>query len=108
MRPIPPKLREEIAADPFMSRCAITGSTTEKIDWHHNLIFAGRQVNEAFAILPLSRSVHDRANDPDIKEKLDWIMLNRATNEQLARYSRVVNYKARRDKLNEKYGAYNA
>lgn len=104
MRKIPPDLRSKMAADPFMKRCCITGSTWGKIDWHHNLIYAGRQVNEDWAILPLLRSVHDRISDPEIKDKCDWVMLNRATDEQLEPYCKVVNLIRRRTILNSIYG----
>jgi hypothetical protein len=104
MRPIPQALRRQLAEDPFMSRCCITGSVAEKIDWHHNLIFAGRQVNEAWAILPLARSIHDRVFSPEIKERCDWIMLNRATDDQLRPYCRVIDYIALKKRLNAKFG----
>lgn len=104
MRAIPVKLREEMAADPFYKRCCISGATNEKIDFHHNLIFGHRQVNEKFAILPLAKSIHD-----DIvyhKEKCDWIMWNRASDEQIARYSKAINYKLVKERLNKKYGIF--
>lgn len=106
MRPIPNKLRAEMAADPYYQRCAITGRPkgAVKIEWHHNLIYAGRQVNEKWCILPISEAIHIRARERDMKEKLDWVMLNRGTDEELQRYSKVENLIARRAKLNEKYG----
>lgn len=76
--------------DPFYSRCCITGSTSEKIDWHHNLIFAGKQVNEKFCILPLAHSIH--RDIVKYKKQCDEIMLRRATYEELARYSKAINY----------------
>lgn len=106
MRPIPQKLKDEIAADPFYKRCCISGrpATSTKIDWHHNLIFAGRQVNEKWCILPLAKEVHD--NIARYKEKCDWIMLNRATDDDLIRYSKAENLMRKRDILNRKYGAF--
>ena len=104
MRKIPPELREEMANDKFYSKCCITGKTNEKIDWHHNLIFGGKQVNEKFCILPLAKSVHDRI--VEYKEKCDWIMWNRATDEEIERYSKANNYKFERDRLNKIYGLY--
>ena len=95
-----------MSADPWMKRCCITGATNEKIDWHHNLIWAGRQVNEAWAILPLARSVHEQVHKPEIKEKCDWVMLNRARDEQLLPYCRAINYIRLRDVLNQKFGQY--
>ena len=94
-----------MAQDPFYKRCCLTGSMNVKIEWHHNLIFAGRQVNEKWCILPLWEKVHAQANKPEIKEKLDWIMLNRATDAELERYSKATNLKTKRDKLNKKYGS---
>lgn len=94
-------------ADPWMHRCAITGTPHGKIEWHHNLIHAGRQVNEDWAIIPLYEDVHDAIEgDMELKERVDWIMLNRATDEQLAPYCKAINYIRRRDTLNQKYGQY--
>lgn len=90
--------------DLFYRRCCITGAMNVKIEWHHNLIFAGRQVNEKWCILPLAEDVH--ADIVKHKEKCDWIMLNRATDEELARYSKAENLKVKRDRLNKKYGPY--
>lgn len=94
----------ELSKDPYYSRCALTGKTNKqtKIDWHHNLIYAGKQVQEKFAIVPLSRDIHN--NIVKHKEKVDWIMLNRATDEELERYSKAIDYKRERDRLNEIYG----
>lgn len=104
MRPIPASLKREMENDPFYKRCCITGTTSGKIDWHHNLIFGGKQVNEKFCILPLSKEVHDKI--VQYKERCNWIMLNRATDDQLRKYSKVVPYIEMRDKLNKKYGVY--
>lgn len=92
-------------ADPWMHRCCITDTTIGKIDWHHNLIHAGSQVNEAWCILPLHEDVHDKMTS-ELKERLDWIMLNRTDEDTLAYYSRAINYIRRRDILNRKYGKY--
>ncbi len=97
MRKIPDDLREDMSNDPFYKQCCITGWTHEKIDWHHNLIFAGRQVNEKWAILPLARSIHDRVQD--YQEECDRIMLLRATEDQLRPYCKVNDYIARKRAL---------
>ena len=106
MRKIPTKLREEMANDPTYSRCILTGRADEKIDWHHNLIYAGRQVNEKWCILPLLHSVHEIEKMSIVKERLDWIMLNRATDEELKRYTKSVDLKAKRDRLNKQFGIW--
>jgi len=103
MRRIPKALRLELEKDPYYKKCCITGITTGKIDWHHNLIFAGKQVNEKFCILPLAKSIHDRITE--YKEVCDWVMLNRATDAELERYSKAIDYKRMKEKLNEIYNS---
>lgn len=106
MNNIPPKLRAEIAADPFYQRCCITGAFAKntKVEWHHNLIHAGKQVQEKWAILPLREDIHE-----DIayyKKECDWIMLNRADEATLKKYSRAEDLMAKRDRLNKIYGPW--
>lgn len=77
MRPIPEKLKDEMASDPFYSRCCllwIGGCSYGKIEWHHNEIYAGRQTNEKEAILPLCVAHHKLADRKDIRELLNIIM----------------------------------
>ena len=105
MRPIPPKLKDNMSSDPYYKKCCVTGSTSEKIDFHHNLIFGGRQVNEKFCILPLAKSIHD--NIVKYKEICDWIMWSRANEDEIRRYSKANNYIRTRDILIGKYGKYN-
>ncbi len=100
---IPPKMRGEMAADPYYSKCAITGETGD-IEWHHALIWQGKRVNAKFCIIPLAKWVHEAI--VNFKEKCDWIMWNRASEEELDMYSKAVNYRALRDRLNLKYGNY--
>ena len=103
MRPIPPKLRNEMEIDPYYQRCCVTGKSRSqmvKIEWHHNLIYAGRQVNEKWCILPLWDKIHDQARNKEVKEILDWIMLNRATDGDLARYSKA-DLIAKKERLNK-------
>lgn len=100
MAKIPVKLREEMSNDPFYQQCCITGRRDEKIEWHHNLIYGGKQVQEKFCILPLLKSVHDKIEN--YKDECNRIMCNRATDEELTRYSKVIDYKKLRDRLNEK------
>jgi len=105
MRKIPHSLQEDMANDPFYKKCCISGVSTGKIDWHHNLIYAGRQVNEKWCILPLAKQVHD--NIQKHKEICDWIMLSRATEHDLRGYSKAIDYIALKARLITKYGIYN-
>ncbi len=102
---IPVKLRKELSEDKFYKKCCITGRTDGKIDFHHNLIFAGKQVQEKFAILPVHESIHKYHNGltTEVKEKLNWIMLSRATNKELLKYSKAVNYLEMKKRLDKKF-----
>jgi len=110
MRPIPPKLREQMANDPYYKKCAriMDGGCDGSITWEHALIFAGRQVNEPWAIIPICEYHHAVGKHQDggnlLKEKNVWIALNRATDEQLSAVSKAINYKNMRERLNKIYG----
>jgi len=106
MNCIPAKLKKELADDPFYEKCCYTGRVDEKIEWHHAFIYAGRQVNEKWCIIPLIRSVHKREKEQELRKRIDWIIFNRATDEQLKKYSKAVDYLWIRNMLNKKYGKY--
>jgi len=106
MRAIPQRLKRELEQDPWYKRCCITGRTQEKIEWHHNFIFAGRQVNEKWCILPLSKPIHDREKEKEIKMKLNWIMINRADDETLKKYSKAMDLLEIKELLNKKFGEF--
>jgi len=109
-KPIPKKLRDEMEEDPFYQRCCVTkvkGGPAVKIDWHHNFESYANgnrgRVNEKWCILPVLKSVHDKADRRDVREYLDWIMLNRADESTLRRWSKAEDLIAKRDRLNKKY-----
>ncbi len=69
MRPIPPKLRKQLALDPFMSRCIYNhiGKGNEcrgRVEWEHAFLYAGKQINEAWAIVPCC-TYHHRGDGLD-------------------------------------------
>lgn len=104
--PIPKALRDEMDADPFYHRCCLTGEREgpyNKIDWHHNFMWAGKRVNEKWCILPVSKDMHDMVHRPGIRDSLNRIMLNRADDATLRKYSKVVDLIKRRDQLNKIY-----
>ena len=112
MRPIPPMLREEIKNDPFYGKCARKVLLDDhvcrgSITWEHAIIFAGKQLNEKWAIIPLCAFAHSVNEFQDggclDKEINHWIALNRATDQELEDISRAEDYKRKRDYLNEKY-----
>jgi len=89
---IPIKLRKELEQDPFYKTCCLTGRTDGKIEKHHNLIFAGKQVQKKFAILPVHNDLHQyhRKITSRVKELLNRIMVARMTEEELDYYSKAV------------------
>jgi len=99
---IPVKLKNEMASDPFYEKCCITGVRNCKIEWHHNLIFQGRQVQEKECILPVSPEIHDKARAREMRERLDYVMLKRMSKEQIVKYSKAVNLAQRLKYLEEK------
>lgn len=104
--PIPPKLRAEMDADPYYHRCAVTGTKRgpyAKVEWHHAFTYAGKRVNEKWCIIPILKRIHDRANVHEVKEFIDWLILNRADDETLRKYSKAEDLLAKRDRLNKKY-----
>ena len=110
---MPAKLRKQLSTDPFMSKCArkelLQDHTCQgRITWEHVFIFAGKQIQEDWAIIPLCELAHsvNRFQDSGILNKQinKWIALNRATDLQLIRHSVVENYIYERRRLNSIYG----
>lgn len=95
MQVIPLPLREEMSEDQFYKKCSrnvllhdhvckpdpLTGKL---IEWEHSMIYGGRQIQEKWAIIPVCWLVH-RGGKLN-KEINEWIALNRATPEDLAKY----------------------
>lgn len=109
MRTIPTKMREEMSNDPYYRVCSRLDLNCDgRITFEHAVIFAGRQLNEKWAILPLCEFHHavNKHQDGGMlnKEINMWICLNRATEEELSKVSKAVNYKGMRDRLNKVYG----
>jgi hypothetical protein len=104
MSPIPPKLKQQMAADPWYKRCCITGRT-EDIEWHHAHQFSGRQTQEYWCIVPLNKEVHKNIRSwRTEREMVDIIILCRADEATLKKYSKAENLVFKRDYLLKKYG----
>lgn len=98
-----------MAADPFYEKCCISGvrkAPGVKIEWHHAFQFAGKRVNEKWCIVPVTEIVHDKARTSEMKERIDWVILNRADDETLKRYSKAEDLIRKRSYLNNKFGEY--
>lgn len=108
MNHIPKKLNDELNEDPFYRKCCLSflGGCGGRVERHHALIVAGRQYQAKFCILPACTDHHRIANRKDMKERFDWVLLNRATDVELSLISKAVNYKRERDRLNNQFGNY--
>lgn len=83
----------------------IPHTCSPKIDWHHNLIYAGKQSDIPNTILAICSDMHIEADISDVKEILDWIMLNQMTEQDFSLVPKA-NLKVKRELLNKKYGSY--
>lgn len=87
VKPIPLKMREELANDPFMKGCCLLSTECKgRIEFHHNLIYAGKRVNEYGSILPVCHYHHEK--ESKFKKQLNRIMEFRMTREEKDRYPR--------------------
>jgi hypothetical protein len=91
MNQIPLALREELSNDPFYGTCALLGYTHTqcegRITWEHALTYAGKQVQERFAIVPICAGYH---LGPGLnKRRNKWVALSRLTPEDLAKYPKA-------------------
>lgn len=107
MHPIPPKLRAQMSESNFYSVCALRGHTHKvcagRITWEHALTYAGRQVQEAFAIVPICAEYHlGKGLD---KRRNIWVALNRASLQDFKKYEKA-DWKRQLLFLNRKYGKW--
>lgn len=112
MRRIPPKLRQELDANPEYHKCALRPhGCYGRIQWHHHIIHAGKQLNEAWAIVAICEGAHNQVSPITSNAlrggtcgDLDRFVLNRATTEELQAVSKSVDYVALRDRQNKEHG----
>lgn len=107
MRPISKKTKDKLLADKFMKTCCLVGQTEQscsgRIEFHHNLIYQGKQSDIPETILPVCNAHHKIADWTEIKEQLDFIMLSRMSREQVESISKAVDYGHRLEYLRKKY-----
>ena len=92
MRPIPQKLRKQLSEDPEYKVCIIKdqiqyGQCHGKITFQHALMYAGRQIQERFAILPMC--VRHHLGDLHNQRRDEIIAMRRATEEDKLKYPRL-------------------
>ena len=102
-------LLNDILDDSYYSKCARhkENSCRGRITFEHTHIYSGKQIQEKWAIIPLC-SYHHAVNEyqdcGDLKKELNQaIALCRATDVELTKYSKAINYIQRRNYLKTKY-----
>lgn len=104
--PIPEKMREEMAGDPFYKKCCLADENCSgRIEWHHSETFAGKRLQEKWCILPLCQWHHIR--EAQFRDRLRWIAVNRASDMELVRISKAENFIDIRMRLNKIYDKQN-
>ena len=95
MRKISKKIKDTINTDPFYETCArlSEGDCKGRITMEHALIYAGRQIDEVFAIIPICAFHHEvdqyAGGGGMNKKKHEWIAISRMTQDDRIKYSRM-------------------
>lgn len=82
MTKIPLKIRKTLERDPRMKVCSVAhlGDCSGRIQWHHVWIYAGRQIQETWAILSACTNHHDLVqSSKQVREAFELISLYRAS-----------------------------
>lgn len=110
MRPISPRVQKILNERPQVCARRSDGGCAGRLTREHALTYGSKQIDEAWAIVFLCSRHHGVNEYQDCgdlqKEKNVWIALNQATDEELKKYSKAVNYISKRAILNKKYGKY--
>jgi len=104
MRPIPPKLRKQLADDPYMASCKYRNCGVPLVEWNHAIIYQGRQLNTWYAIIPLCYK-HHRGQFGTIPQNVrDWCELEAIdrSNGQIKKDCPRLNWDVRREYLLKK------
>ncbi len=107
MRRISPKVKEQLLQEPQV--CArLAPECKGRITWEHAWTYAGKQIDEAWAIIFLCEyhhAVNNYQDNGNLNKKINqWISLKKATDEELKKYSKAVNLIQQRERLNKIYG----
>lgn len=108
MRKISKKVLQQLEDEPQICARRNDSPCGGRITYEHSIIYAGRQLDETWAIIKLCECHHGVNTYQDggdfNKERNIQIALNRATDDELRAISKSTDYLALRDRLNNKYG----
>jgi len=82
MHPIPKKMRDELSEDDNYRLCirgklGFTSECEGRIEWHHIFTYAGRQIQEKWAIISLCQFHHSSVKEQKSRKIVEWVALNR-------------------------------
>lgn len=109
------KVRKEIDADPLYRHCALEGlhghTCGGRITMEHALIYAGKQIQEKWAIVPVCAAGQEVDQYQDAhtmnKELNKWVAFNQATDAELIAFPKAFpTYIEQKVRLNRKYGVW--
>lgn len=108
MNNVPKKLKEQWSKNPAKKCCrSDEGNCRGRLTKDHTIIYAGKQVQEDWAIVDVCEYHHavgQYQSGGDLnREKHTYIALCKATDDELRKYSKVINYIALRERLKHKY-----
>lgn len=110
MRKISKRVRDILIQEPDVCALRQFGGCAGRITWEHSFQYGGKQVDEAWGIIKICSRHHsvDQYQDNGLlnKEKNLWVALNKATDEELHPYCKVIDYIQKRADLNKKYGVW--
>jgi hypothetical protein len=107
MRPISQKNKDILATDPYYKKCARAdeGDCSSVITIEHSILYAGRQIDDLWNLLPICEYHHAVNKYMDCgkmnKEKHEWLALRQAPPEAREKYYKIDWSKL--DRLNKKY-----
>ena len=107
MRKVSDSVKAIVSARP--QRCAREheGTCRGNMTWEHAIIHAGRQLDEAWAIIILCEyhhAVNNYQDRGDLKKELNvYYALEQATDEELIKVSKAINYIELRNRLRKLY-----
>jgi hypothetical protein len=107
MRKVSQRVKNIVASREQVCARMHEGDCRGNLTWEHAIIHAGRQLDEAWAIVILCEYHHAVNNFQDggnLNKELNVLFaLNQATDEELRKVSKAVDYIKLRDRLNQKY-----